>query len=109
MPPDFEKDYKDKFGHPPVYHRGPKGGGGTEGITERVGRAIKKAGLNQNHSTPVDDILIKKTLLLEFKDIYTKEVPYSHLQAWPIARDWLRKNLPETDEIRKFLDKDCEP
>ncbi|MFO1482659.1 MAG: polymorphic toxin-type HINT domain-containing protein [Verrucomicrobiaceae bacterium] len=78
--------YLEKYGHKPVFHQGEDG----------IAGAIEKifTDMNMPHDgsiafTPTQ----KQELVVRLCHLYTHDGRYSHLQAWPATRDWLRRHV----------------
>ncbi|MBL9152126.1 MAG: hypothetical protein JNK37_06565 [Verrucomicrobiales bacterium] len=86
--------YANDFGHPPVYHQGPLAEGS---IKEKLAEIMRDF-----PETPVADPDDRRELLKKVKDLYELP-PYSNLSMWPVARDWMRKCLPNDSILAEFV------
>lgn len=94
-------EYLKRMGHEPVPHRGVYPDGDL-GIAEAIAELMKK------NKIPANADLTKMTFGLDqrqalvngLKALYTNDERYKHLQAWPVIRDYLKRELgPATDLI----------
>lgn len=84
--------FAEEFGHPPVYHQGPAAAGSMKEKLAEIMRQFPEPNLTDAR---------KQELLGLVKDLYLSE-PYSHLNMWPVARDWMRKCLPGSPIFNGF-------
>lgn len=81
--------YRDKFGHDPVYHRGP------DGIKEAIDQVFRD--MNKSPISPgVFSFEETVDFLNRFKFLYSESPRVGQLDLWPVTRDWLRTQLGPT-------------
>ena len=82
-----EANYRETFGHDPIYHQG----------TLAEGSVVQKlADIRRRFAS--GEIDGERNLMLEVKALY-ESAPYDQAKMWPVTRDWLRQHAADPSVI----------
>ena len=97
MPEEDVVKYKENFGFDPVAHQGRNPDGPAMGIAPAIEDMMKDLNIPQR-ARNVSEVK-NQALILELRKLYSENSKFKHLNCWPAVRDWLHKNLKDTNLV----------
>ena len=94
-------EYLKRMGHEPVPHRGVYPDGDL-GVAEAIAELMKKNNIPANADLTqfTYSRAQRQALVRGLEELYKNDPNYSQLKAWPVIRDYLKRELgPATDLI----------